>query len=73
MTRETTDNYRIDVSLLGSGWAAILMCDVHNEKLGKYSDVYQTGIGRYATREEALTEARQWSETDEYPLEIGIV
>lgn len=66
--KETTSNHRICVSLLGSGYAAIHMVDV-TDAHGTYADVQQTGIGRYATREEAENEARSWSELYEIPLQ----
>lgn len=68
---ETISNPRIGVKLLGSGYAAILWVDVTDER-GTYTDVQQTGIGRYKTREKAVVEAKQWAESDEYPLVEGI-
>ena len=58
----------IDTMLLGSGWAAVHMVEIQDDRLGIYSDVQQSGIGRYATRDEAILEARHWSETDAIPL-----
>lgn len=51
----------IHVSLLGSGYAAVMM----EWQPEGFWDVFQTGIGRYKTREEAVIEAKIWSETDE--------
>ena len=62
---ETLANYRITVQLLGSGYAAIMLVDVTDEKLGTYTDVQQTGIGRYKTRGEAEREAKQWARSEE--------
>lgn len=67
---EKTSNFRLDVSLLGSGYAAVLYVDVTDDH-GTYTDVQQTGIGRYKTRKEAVIEARMWSESDEIPLVEG--
>lgn len=58
------DEY-VTASLLGSGYAAVHMVLVRDPKLGDYWDVQQTGIGRYATREEAEREAKAWSKSDE--------
>lgn len=68
---EKISNHRIDVSLLGSGYAAIHLVDVTDEH-GTYTDVQQTGMGRYATREEALAEAKSWSKSDEIPLQASV-
>lgn len=64
---ETISNSRITVSLLGSGYAAIHLVDVTDE-YGTYTDVQQTGIGRYKTSKEAIVEARMWSKSDEIPF-----
>jgi hypothetical protein len=66
--KETLANHRITVSLLGSGYAAIHLVDVTEEGRGTYTDVQQTGFGRYATREEAEREASDWAEAEEMPL-----
>lgn len=67
---EKTSNFRIGVQLLGSGHAAILYVDVTDDH-GTYTDVQQTGIGRYATHKEAAIEARMWAKSDDYPLVEG--
>jgi len=74
---ETTDTPLIEVSRLGSGWAAVHTVNVETHgpngaRLGHYRDVQQTGIGRYRTREEAVTEARIWSASDDIPLASDI-
>lgn len=69
---EKTSNFRIDVSLLGSGYAAVCYVDV-TDKYGTYTDVHQTGIGRYKTHKEAAIEARMWSKSDDIPLAEGFV
>lgn len=71
MTDEKTSNFRIDVQLLGSGYAAVLMVDV-TDKHGTYTDVQQTGIGRYKTHAEAVKEAKDWAAAEDYPLEEGV-
>lgn len=60
------------VSKLGSGYAAVEMVWVIEEDDGKpahYWDVWQTGIGRYATAEEAKREAQSLSCSEEIPFE----
>lgn len=65
---EKVTNPRITVMLLGSGFAAVQLVDVE-DKHGKYTDVQQTGIGRYAKRDKAVIEAKQWAKAEELPLE----
>lgn len=68
---ESVSEHQIEVGKLGSGWAAlhtVLVTDDH----GSYRDCQQTGIGRYATREEAVVEAVGWSRSDEIPLADGV-
>jgi hypothetical protein len=36
--------------------------------MGWHTDVVNTGIGRYATREEAVQEARGWAAAEEMPF-----
>jgi hypothetical protein len=67
MTSEQLSNYRIDVSKLGSGYAAVCLVDVTDET-GTYTDVQQTGVGRYATQGEALDEAVVWAFAEDMPL-----
>jgi hypothetical protein len=64
-------NHRIDVDQLGSGWAAVHLVDV-TDNHGTYTDIQNTGIGRYRTREEAVKEAKSWSRSDEIPLAKGV-
>jgi hypothetical protein len=70
--KETVSRGHIDVAQLGSGYAALHMVDV-TDNHGTYQDVQQTGIGRYATREEAIVEAKSWSASDEIPLAEGLL
>lgn len=56
-------NHRIEVSLLGSGYAAIMTAEYQDMNWNR--DVVQTGIGRYRTKEEAIKEAEDWSEAEE--------
>jgi hypothetical protein len=51
---------KIEVALLGSGWAALMLVFVRDAS-GKYWDVERTGVGRYATRDEAVFEAKSWA------------
>jgi hypothetical protein len=59
-------NHRIVVSLLGSGFAALMLADY--EDMNWNTDVVQTGIGRYKTREEAALEAKSWAEEEDVPF-----
>jgi len=63
--KEHVSNARITVQLLGSGYAAVCLVDVRPEgAVNSYTDVQQTGAGRYRTYEEAAIEARQWAEAE---------
>lgn len=64
---ETISNHRITVLLLGSGYGAVHLVDVTDE-LGTYTDIQQTGFGRYKAREPAVKEAIDWSNLDQIPL-----
>ena len=68
--KETTSHHRIEVASLGSGWAAIHTVQVNRDGHEPYRDIQQTGVGRYRDREEAITEARMWSQSDEIELHI---
>lgn len=57
----------LDVTQLGSGWAAVEMW-LNNEDADHFQETYQTGIGRYATMEEAVTEMMRWAESDDLPI-----
>jgi len=58
------DEY-ITASLLGSGHAAVHRVLVLEEgEKEAYWDIQQTGIGRYRTSDEAITEAKQWAESE---------
>lgn len=61
MSEEFDKSSYVTATKLGSGFAAILL---FWETKGHYWDVWQTGIGRYATKEEAEVEAKQWAETE---------
>lgn len=45
-----------------SGWKAVELW--WNPNMGGFWEPWQTGLGAYATREEALAEARDWAESD---------
>lgn len=45
-----------------SGWFAVMLW--WNPEMGGFPEPYQTGIGRYCTREEAKIEAKEWSEAE---------
>jgi hypothetical protein len=47
-----------------SGFFAVHMWLNQEEDCGDFWEPYDSGIGRYATREEAEVEARQWAEME---------
>ena len=57
----TSKNF-ITVTQGMSGWFAVHMWLNEEEDFGPFWEPYDTGIGRYATREAAELEARQWAE-----------
>lgn len=67
---ERPQNYRVRIMQLGSGWAAVMVVDIHDAQTGAflYHDVEQTGTGRYATCAEALPEAQAWAKAEGLPL-----
>ena len=66
---EAYKNFRISVTSGISGHFAIMVVDVTDE-IGEYQDIYQTGIGRYRTRGEAVREARSWAAAEEVVCEV---
>lgn len=44
------------------GWKALLL--TWNPDHGGFYEPYQTGLGAYATREEAVSEAKWWAENE---------
>ena len=56
----------ITVSHGMTGHFAVLM---HTHEEG-FPEPYDTGFGRYATREEAIVEARAWAEDEEIELRV---
>lgn len=53
----------IIVSELGSGWAAVHLTYTKEEDFG-FWEPENTGVGRYATKEAAAVEAREWAENE---------
>ncbi len=64
--RVPSNNRHIEVDWGGSGWFAVL---VVTDDEG-FKEPWQTGVGRYATREEAVKEAIGWSISDEIPCDV---
>lgn len=68
-----TDTH-LTVRLLGSGWAAVMMWFNMEEDFLDEGDGFweplDTGIGRYATREEAVAEATRWAEDEELEVRL---
>ena len=59
----------LDISLGGSGWFAVLLVA---DEWG-CMEPWQTGIGRYKTKEAALKEAYSWHLSDEIPLHPDLI
>jgi len=72
MDTETIVDGRITVQLLGSGWAAVHLVTVQCEDGSTYPDVQNVGFGRFATRAEAVVEARTWAAHEELTLSSDI-
>ncbi len=52
----------ITVTQGGRGWFAVHMWLNKEDLESPFWEPYETGFGRYATREEAEVEAKQWAE-----------
>ena len=67
---EEARNFRIRIMELGSGWAAVMVVDIHDGPTGEflYHDIEQTGVGRYATAAEAVREAETWTAAEGLPF-----
>jgi len=65
MAQANSSNSVMTVQLLGSGWAAVQMWlnkeDIPGEE---FWEPWNTGFGRYATRDEALVEAEAWAKDE---------
>lgn len=55
----------IDVYLSITGWTCVHRILKNWEGDGEYWDNWNTGIGKYKTRELALVEARAWGQAEE--------
>lgn len=64
MPDKILDEY-ITVYLSITGWTAVHRVLVDEGDRNPYWDNQQTGLGKYATREEAFVEARCWGEVEE--------
>lgn len=53
------------------GWMAVQLMFTE-EDWGSYWEPWATGFGRYATKEEAIVEARQWAEAEEIRLSADL-
>ena len=72
--KEEARNYRISVTKGISGYFAVFVAEFNiGKSKGWYTDIINTGIGRYKTRKEAIQEAEEWSISDEIPLEKGLI
>lgn len=57
----------IAVQELGSGWAAV-MYHMAEEDGHTFPEPWDTGVGRYATRTEAVRDARSWADAECVPF-----
>src|SRR5690606_2284746 len=62
MTELKARNFRVEVALLGSGWAAVMTAEYADMNWNR--DVVQTGVGRYATQDGAIAEAKTWAQEE---------
>lgn len=53
----------ISVTHGGSGWFAVMYW--WNPEMGGFWEPYNTGVGRYANKEEAIREGIEWAEAEE--------
>ena len=58
-------NFRISVTHGMSGYFAVMLADY--EDMEWNTDVVNTGVGRYRTRDQALTEAQSWAKDEGIP------
>ena len=66
--KNKSSNLRISVGWGMSGYYAVMYVDVMDEQLGTYTDIQQTGIGRYKNKEDAVMEARGWAKSECLPF-----
>lgn len=53
-----------------SGFFAVHMWLNEEEDFGSFWEPYETGMGRYGTREEAVAEAEDWAEAADMTLKV---
>lgn len=66
VTPDGTEYPHVTVTQGGSGFLAVLMW--WNPELDGFAEPWQTGHGRYMTREPAVTEAKGWAEAEGLPF-----
>lgn len=64
-------NKRISISKGMSGFYAVLIADF--EDMGWETDIIESGIGRYADEEGAISEAKEWSMETKIPLDSSVL
>lgn len=64
---EKLSNFRIGVTYGMSGYFAVMLVDVEDED-GKYTDIQQTGVGRYKNKNKAIAEGEEWAKSEEIPF-----
>ena len=73
-TDPTDENFVKDLITVTSGlsghFAVHMWFNTEDEEMGGFWEPWQSGIGRYATKEEAEIEAKSWAEMDELPCEL---
>jgi hypothetical protein len=56
-----------------AGWKAVMMWLNEEEDFGPFWEPYETGFFAFATREEAVADAKAWAEAEEIPyMDEGI-
>ena len=65
-TKEKLSNFRIGITQGISGHFAVMLVDVTDDR-GTYTDVQQSGIGRYRNKQDAIEEAKEWAKAEELP------
>ena len=60
-------NHRISVTHGMSGYFAVHLADF--EDMDWFPDIVSTGIGRYATKEGAISEAKEWAKSELIPFQ----
>ena len=66
---EKSRNHKITTTQGMSGFFAIETAEYQDDRGQWYTDIVQTGIGRYKSSERAEKEGRQWAKDEGLPFE----